>query len=85
MKKFMDSMVDDSMIEASKIDGASEFRIFWNVVMPIVKPAWLTMIILVFQELWRTTGGNFIYAEHLKTLPLCLKPDCRRWCSPSGL
>ncbi|NLW55114.1 MAG: carbohydrate ABC transporter permease [Firmicutes bacterium] len=72
MKKFMDSMVDDSMIEASKIDGASEFRIFWNVVMPIVKPAWLTMIILVFQELWRTTGGNFIYAEHLKTLPYAL-------------
>lgn len=72
MKKFMDSMVDDSMIEASKIDGASEFRIFWNVVMPIVKPAWLTMIILIFQELWRTTGGNFIYAEHLKTLPYAL-------------
>jgi len=72
MKNFMDSMVDDSMIEASKIDGASEFRIFWNVVMPIVKPAWLTMIILIFQELWRTTGGNFIYAEHLKTLPYAL-------------
>lgn len=72
MKNFMDSMVDDSLIEAAKLDGAPEIRIFWNIVMPIVKPAWLTMIILIFQNLWKTTGGNFIYAEHLKTLPYAL-------------
>ena len=52
MKKFIDAMVDDSLLEAARIDGASEFRTYWSVVMPIVRPAWLTMIILLFQALW---------------------------------
>jgi ABC-type glycerol-3-phosphate transport system permease component len=72
MKKFIDAMVDDSLLEAARIDGASEFRTYWSVVMPIVRPAWLTMIILLFQALWGTTGGNFIYSEQLKTLPHAL-------------
>lgn len=72
MKNFIDAMIPDSLLEAARIDGASEWRIFWQLVMPIVKPAWLTMIILLFQELWRTTGGNFIYSEELRTLPSAL-------------
>ncbi len=72
MKKFIDAMVPDTLIEASRIDGASEFRIYAQIVMPIVKPAWLTLIILVFQQLWGITGGMFIYAEELKTLPYAL-------------
>ena len=40
--------------------------------MPIVKPAWLTMIILTFQRLWGTIGGTYIYSEQLKTLPFAL-------------
>jgi len=72
MKQFIDAMVDDFLLEAAKIDGASTFRIYWNIVMPIIKPAWLTLLILEFQNLWGTTGGEFIYAEHLKTLPHAL-------------
>lgn len=72
MRKFIDAMVDDSLLEAARIDGASEFRTYWGIVMPIVKPAWLTMIILLFQSLWGNTGGNFIYSEQLKTLPHAL-------------
>lgn len=72
MKNFIDAMIPDSVLEAARIDGASEFRIFWQLVMPIVKPAWLTMIILLFQDLWKTTGGNFIYSEELRTLPSAL-------------
>ena len=71
MKQFMEG-VPMSLIEAAKIDGASEFTIFWKVVMPVVKPAWLTLIILVFQQLWTATGGNFIYSEELKTLTYAL-------------
>ncbi|MEJ6951467.1 carbohydrate ABC transporter permease [Natronospora cellulosivora (SeqCode)] len=73
MKKFMDSMVSESLIEAARIDGASEFRIYWNIVMPIVKPAWLTLMILTFQQLWGQTGQRFLYAEELKTLPYALQ------------
>ncbi|WP_274361296.1 carbohydrate ABC transporter permease [Paenibacillus thermotolerans] len=67
MKQFMEQ-IPDALLEAAKIDGASEYRIFWQVVMPNVKPAWLTLIILLFQLLWGTDGNGFIYSEQLKTL-----------------
>lgn len=72
MKQFMEQL-PDAMLEAAKIDGASEFRIFWKIVMPNVKPAWLTLLILQFPILWGTTGGNFIYSEELKTLNYALE------------
>ena len=71
MKQFMEQ-INDSLLEAARIDGASEFHIFWRIVMPNVKPAWLTLIILSFQSLWNETGGRFIYSEELKTLPYAL-------------
>jgi len=67
MKQFMEQ-IPDVLLEAAKIDGASEYRIFWQIVMPNVKPAWLTLIILLFQQLWGTDGNGFIYSEQLKTL-----------------
>lgn len=67
MKQFMEQ-IPDALLEAAKIDGASEYRIFWTIVMPNVKPAWLTLIILLFQILWGTDGNGFIYSEQLKTL-----------------
>ncbi|HBN95287.1 MAG TPA: carbohydrate ABC transporter permease, partial [Firmicutes bacterium] len=72
MKQFMDQMVPDSLLEAARIDGASEFVVFWQVAMPTVRPAWLTLIILSFQSLWGNTGSSFIYSENLKTLPYAL-------------
>ena len=67
MKQFMEQ-IPDALLEAAKIDGASEYRIFWTIVMPNVKPAWLTLVILLFQILWGTDGNGFIYSEQLKTL-----------------
>ena len=52
MKQFIDSNVSDEMIEAARIDGASELYIFGRIVMPLVKPAWLTLIITTFQSVW---------------------------------
>lgn len=71
MKQFMEQ-IPDALLEAAKIDGASEYRIFWQIVMPLVKPAWLTLTILLFQMLWGTDGGNFIYSEQLKTMNYAL-------------
>lgn len=71
MKQFMEQ-VPDALLEAAKIDGANEYRIFWTVVMPNVKPAWLTLMILQFPMLWGSDGGNFIYSENLKTLNFAL-------------
>ncbi|MBQ3054346.1 MAG: carbohydrate ABC transporter permease [Clostridia bacterium] len=71
MKQFMEP-IGDAMLEAAKIDGASEWRIWWQIVMPIVKPAWLTLSIFAFQSIWNATGNNFIYSEQLKLLPTVL-------------
>lgn len=68
MKQHMEAMVKDAIIEAAKIDGAGEMRIFWTIVMPMVKPAWLTLIVFSFQGLWNATGATYIYSEELKTL-----------------
>lgn len=67
MKQFMEQ-IPDALLEAAKIDGASEYRIFWSIVMPNVKPAWMTLIILLFQMLWGADNSSFIYSEALKTL-----------------
>ena len=42
MKQFMESNISDAVIESARLDGASEFRVFWTIAMPMVKPAWLT-------------------------------------------
>ena len=72
MKQFM-SQIPDELIESAKIDGASEYRIFFQIVMPLVKPAWLTLIILLFQRLWTTDVGSFIFSEELKPLSYALR------------
>lgn len=72
MKQFMEG-IPDALIEAAKIDGAKEWRIFITIVMPMVKPAWLTLIIFSVQNLWNNKASNFIYSEELKTLPYALQ------------
>ena len=72
MKQFMEQMVPDEILEAARIDGSSEMRMFFRIVMPMVKPAWLTLIIFAFQGLWNTGTTMYIYSEHLKTLNYAL-------------
>jgi ABC-type glycerol-3-phosphate transport system permease component len=69
MVSFMYQIPTDS-IEAARIDGCGELGILWKIVMPVVKPATMTMLIFAFQELWRSTGDGFIFTENLKTLPV---------------
>ena len=68
MKNFMDSNVTTSILESARLDGAGEFRTFWSIAMPMVKPAWLTLIIYSFQGLWNSGASIFIHSEELKTL-----------------
>lgn len=67
MKQFIDSNVSDEMIEAARIDGASEVYIFSRIVMPLVKPAWLTLIITTFQSVWNSGASPYVWSEQLKT------------------
>jgi ABC-type glycerol-3-phosphate transport system permease component len=72
MKQFMEQMVPDSLIEAAKIDGAPERVIFWKLIMPIVKPAWLTLILFSFQSLWAVSNTPLLRSEELKTMQYAL-------------
>lgn len=71
MKQFMCN-IPDSLLEAARIDGATELQIFFRIAMPMVKPAWLTLIIFGFQSMWGMTGGNYIFSEELKPLNYAL-------------
>lgn len=72
MKQFMEQL-PDSLMESAKLDGATEWHIFWTIVMPNVKPAWLTLAIFQFQQMWGNTGSMFLRDEQLKPLQFALQ------------
>ena len=72
MKQFMDQ-IPNSLLESARLDGASEFRVFMTIVMPNVKPAWLTLAIFQFQQMWGNTGAMFLRDEELKPLQYSLQ------------
>lgn len=67
MKQFMETAVADTVLESARLDGCSEFSTFLKIAMPMVKPAWLTLIVYSFQGLWNTGASIYVYSEELKT------------------
>ena len=67
MKQFMETNVTDAVLESARLDGASELKTFWIIAMPMVKPAWLTLIIYSFQGLWNQGQSIYIHSEQLKS------------------
>lgn len=68
MKQFMEQ-IPQGIIEAAHIDGCNEFQAFFKIIIPNVKPAWLTLIIFAFQSIWNTQSGTLIFREDLRPLP----------------
>ena len=68
MKQFMETGVTNAVLESARLDGASELRTFWTIAMPMVKPAWLTLIVYCFQGLWNAGASIYIHSEQLKSL-----------------
>lgn len=68
VKQFIDQ-IPDSLIEAAKIDGASDYYILMKIVIPLIKPALSTVAILAFQTSWNSieSSAMFINDESLKT------------------
>lgn len=71
MRQFMMG-IPEELLESARLDGCSEYAIFWRIIMRLVRPAWLTLVIFTFQSIWNTTGVQFIYTENLKMLPTAL-------------
>jgi multiple sugar transport system permease protein len=60
VKQFM-VQITNELIEATKIDGASELRIFFNIIIPLSKSPLATVAILTFQSAWNATEASSIY------------------------
>ena len=73
MKQFMEQLPSE-LIEAAKVDGANEWTILWRIIMPLVRPAWITLIIFSFIGTWNDffTPLIFTRSEQMKTLPLLM-------------
>lgn len=73
MKQFCDQ-IPNSLLEAARIDGSGELRIFFKLVFPMLTPAWATLIVLSFVSNWNDYFSPlvFITDESRKTLPLVL-------------
>lgn len=69
IKQYMDGSIPDALLEAAYIDGASEWKMFWRIVMPNSKPAWMTLVMFAFRDLWSLQPQGTIFTEELKLLP----------------
>ena len=68
-KQYIEGYIPNALLEAAKIDGASHYRVFWSIVMPVIKPAWLTLMLFAFRDIWAEIPNGTIFSEQLKTLP----------------
>ncbi len=64
--------IPDELLEAARIDGLSEFGIYWKIMMPLSKPAIATLVIFSFMHSWNDFLGPLIYltSDNLYTLQL---------------
>ena len=69
VKQFVDQ-VPDSLIEAAHLDGATDIQVYWHIILPVIKPAVATAMVLVFQQVWTNleTSNYFTNDESMKTL-----------------
>lgn len=74
VKQFCEQL-PDSLLEAARIDGAKELRIFFTIAMPLLKPAWSTLAVFSFVTNWNDSFSPLVYitSDAMKTLPLALQ------------
>jgi ABC-type glycerol-3-phosphate transport system permease component len=74
MERFVGE-IPDALLEAAKIDGANDFKIYYMIIMPLLRPAWATLVVFTFVLVWNDYFGPLIYItdEAQKTLPLILQ------------
>ena len=72
MKQYMDDSVPVALLEAARSDGAGYFSIYFRIVMPLIKPAWLTLLLFAFRDMWSMQPTGTIFSEEMKSLPYVL-------------
>ncbi len=73
LKQFIDG-IPDELMDAARVDGATDVRIYWNIILPMIRPAIATIAILTFQATWNDAGVSTLYVnqEALKTFAFYL-------------
>jgi ABC-type glycerol-3-phosphate transport system permease component len=73
IKQFIDG-VPDEVIDAARVDGASDLRIYWLIILPLIRPALATIAILTFQSTWNNAEISTLYVsdESLKSFAFFL-------------
>lgn len=86
MKQFYEG-IPDSLCEAARIDGMSEYKIYSSIMLPLSKPALSTLIIFTFVNTWNDYLGPLIYlkSEAKKTIQLGLKMFIGQYAAEYGL
>ena len=79
--------IPDELIEAARIDGAGEFRIFWQIVLPLLKPVLVTLATFTFLGSWNDFMWPLIVLSDsgLQTLPVALSNLAREHVQDSEL
>jgi cellobiose transport system permease protein len=52
MRQYIKEAIPDELVEAAKIDGCSQFRIYWTIVVPLILPAFATLGIITYMGVW---------------------------------
>jgi len=60
------------LVDAARVDGASEWRIFWQIMLPLVRPALLVMAVFTFLWTWHDFFGPLVYLSDQSQYPLSL-------------
>lgn len=74
VKQFMEQL-PIVYIESARLEGAGEIRVFWQIIMPMMKPAWSTLVVFSFVANWNDYFSPLIYitSQAMKTAPLALQ------------
>ena len=75
MRQYIASGIPNELIEAARIDGCSEFRVYWNIVLPLIGPALGTLGLITFIGSWNNFVGPLVVMRSVEnyTLPLALR------------
>ncbi len=57
------SPISDELLDAARIDGAGEFRIYWNIIVPIIAPGMVSLGLIFFMASWNNFQGPLIYLK----------------------
>lgn len=75
MRQYIASVISRDLMDAARIDGATEFRIYWNVTLPLIRPGLATLALLTFIGQWNNFLGPLVVMRSRETftLPLALR------------